>query len=52
MIDENVDLLPGKQLTALPIPGAMPDLARSLDLVRTQRTARERSPERAAAPAK
>ena len=40
------------QLAALPMPGAMPDLARTLDLVRTQRPARDRPPERAAAAAK
>jgi uroporphyrin-3 C-methyltransferase len=41
------------QLTATPMQGALPDLARSLDLVRTQRAGRDRPPERAgAAPAK
>ena len=40
------------QLAATPMPTAMPDLARSLDLVRTQRVARDRPPDRvpAAAP--
>jgi uroporphyrin-3 C-methyltransferase len=40
------------QLAAMPMPGAMPDLTRSLDLVRTQKGARDRAPERATAPAK
>ncbi|MET0441397.1 MAG: uroporphyrinogen-III C-methyltransferase [Casimicrobiaceae bacterium] len=39
-------------LAATPMPGAMPDLTRSLDLVRTQKVVRERAPERATAPAK
>lgn len=40
------------QLTATPMPGAMPDLTRTLDLVRTQKAARDRGAERAGAPAK
>ena len=39
------------QLAATPMPGAMPDLARSLDLVRTQKVARDRSPDRGPPPA-
>jgi len=35
------------QLAATPMPAEMPDLARSLDLVRTQRVARDRPPDRA-----
>lgn len=40
------------QIAATPMPGDMPDLSRSLDLVRTQKAVRERTPERgpAAAP--
>ena len=37
------------QLAATPMPAEMPDLARSLDLVRTQRVARDRPPDRAPA---
>jgi len=40
------------QLAATPMPGAMPDLTRSLELLRTQKAVRERAPERSAAPAK
>ena len=41
------------QLAATPMQGALPDLARSLDLVRTQRAGRDRPSERAGAvPAK
>jgi len=40
------------QLAATPMPGAMPDLARTLDLVRTQKAVRDRGQERAAPPAK
>jgi len=41
------------QLAATPMQGALPDLGRSLDLVRTQRAGRDRPSERAgAAPAK
>ena len=40
------------QLAATPMPGPMPDLTRSLELVRTQKVMRERTPERATAPAK
>ena len=42
-----------RELAATPMQGAMPDLARSLDLVRSQRVGRDRPPERTgAAPAK
>ena len=34
-------------LASTPMPGAMPDLTRSLDLVRTQKVVRERAPDRA-----
>jgi uroporphyrin-3 C-methyltransferase len=40
------------QLAATPMPGALPDLTRSLELVRTQKAVRDRTPERASAPAK
>jgi uroporphyrin-3 C-methyltransferase len=34
------------QIALTPMPGAMPDLSRSLDLVRTQKAVRERAPDR------
>ena len=42
------------QIALTPMPGAMPDLSRSLDLVRTQKAVRERTPDRspAVAPAR
>jgi uroporphyrin-III C-methyltransferase len=40
------------QLAATPMPGAMPDLTRTLDLVHTQKAVRDRGPERVGAPAK
>ena len=40
------------QLAATPMSAAMPDLARTLDLVRTQKAVRDRGQERAAPPAK
>ena len=40
------------QLAATPMQGTMPDLTRSLDLVRTQKAVRERGGERASAPPK
>ena len=40
------------QLAATPMPGTMPDLARTLELVRNQKAVRDRGQERVAPPAK
>jgi len=40
------------QQSAVPMPGEMPDLAASLDAVRTLKAVADRTPERAAARAK